>query len=985
MRLDTRGDTLGVYADVRADSLSFDGLRGSYPRLALRGSVAGPIRLAGSATALETHADLQSAAGAVTVDGVVTLFETHTGVRNLTLAARNVNLARWVADGPQSRLSFSVAGSIAQDSGAPPVGALTAGLAPSLVAGSPIDTGQVAVRFAGGRMLVDSVRVSQMGLFTTGSGSLGWRRPDDGSMSFTFDADSLNALDSLVAWIAGPDPATTVRGRSLRGMARVRLTLTGALDSLALDTRVSAANLHWRALEVTEGVAHVTYQPGPVPVFSAQATLDSARLGGYPLAAASAEVAGSRDSLRWFARSRLGDVVAFVAGGRYARQAASGSRDPTFGVGLDSLALLLPGGVWILQAPAHLATTDSTVEFSGATVASVDGSGRLAFQPMRTARGRADAHGEVEGFPLAAVYALAQHDTSGVGGTLSGTIGITGSREAPVYQGSVALTNGVLGEFRAPRVDGTFGYRNRRFDAALRLWRDQQQVLTVTARLPLDLSLQPVAKRQLSDTTLTVVGHADSVDLAVLEAITPLVSQVQGVFSADVGVSGTWDDPSLHGTVRVGNAAATFPDLNVRYTDMAGRLRLAGDTISVESLSARSDKGTLSVAGYMRLEELTRPVLALRFAADRFKALDLKGNVTVTASGQLALTGPLFGATLTGHATVTAGVLYFADMIEKRIVNLEELADTTLLSMIERQGLGPQFQSVFLDSLHIRDLQLTMGDEVWLRSNEANIQLQGTVALTKQRDNYLLSGTLQAPRGTYRLKIGPVTREFIVTKGSVRYFGTPDLDAALNIEAHHTVHPVPSGTTQEVNKGQNVEVVAHITGTLLVPKVTLEAEGQDLGQTEVISYLMFGKPSFELGRSQGAGGIGDQRALLQTATAVLSTGLSGELERTLVSDLGVPLDYLEIRPGAQQGPLQGLQLAVGRQVGPKTFLIANAGFCQGQAVALDNTFGLTLKFRISPEFRTEASYQPVTVCSNTGPALPISRQVGLDLIWERWY
>ena len=54
---------------------------------------------------------------------------------------------------------------------------------------------------------------------------------------------------------------------------------------------------------------------------------------------------------------------------------------------------------------------------------------------------------------------------------------------------------------------------------------------------------------------------------------------------------------------------------------------------------------------------------------------------------------------------------------------------------------------MFLDSLRIRGLDLDMGTDVWLRSNEANIQLTGTVALSKERSSYLLSGTLQAPRG----------------------------------------------------------------------------------------------------------------------------------------------------------------------------------------------------------------------------------------------
>src|SRR5207247_2373646 len=149
------------------------------------------------------------------------------------------------------------------------------------------------------------------------------------------------------------------------------------------------------------------------------------------------------------------------------------------------------------------------------------------------------------------------------------------------------------------------------------------------------------------------------------------------------------------------------------------RLALSGDTIAIEALSARSDRGRADVTGVVRLEQLTHPVLDLRIAADQFKALDLKNDVAITASGRLALQGPVFGATLTGHAKVTSGVLYFADLVQKRIVNLDELADTSLASIIERQRLGPEFQNVFLDSLRINELELEMGSDVWLRSDEA--------------------------------------------------------------------------------------------------------------------------------------------------------------------------------------------------------------------------------------------------------------------------
>ena len=140
------------------------------------------------------------------------------------------------------------------------------------------------------------------------------------------------------------------------------------------------------------------------------------------------------------------------------------------------------------------------------------------------------------------------------------------------------------------------------------------------------------------------------------------------------------------------------------------------------------------------------------------------------------------------------------------------------------------------------------------------------------------------------------------------------------------------------------------------------------------------------GDQGGMGGIADRSALLQSALSVLS----GEIEQTIVSG-GVPVDYLEIRPAirAASGPrgnaVLGWQLAVGRQLGPKTFLVLNAGFCEGREFALPNMLGLSVQFRISPEWRTEASFEPVQTCTGSEAPTEVSRQVGLDLFWEKRY
>ena len=987
VRLDTRGAVLGIYSDATADSLSFDGLKGSFPSLPLHGAVSGPIKLAGPLGALETHAELHAGEGGdVRADGVLALDLPHYGARDFELSTRDLDLAQWLSGAPPSRLGLTLRGALTGDSGVAPSGAVTALLGPSLFAGAGLDSGALRLRLADRRVYVDSLRLAQPGLVTTGSGSLGWTRGASGQLALDFDADSLSAIDSLVTWLAqrdnaaraDPDPDPDPRpNRPLVGSARVVATLGGSLDSLGVDVRASVDRVAWHGWLVPAGRVRLQWQPGPTPTFALEATLDSLAYGTLGFSGAAAAGRGTLDSLTWFARSRMGAGGAFLAGGRFARR--PGPAGTVRAVGLDSLAVQLPGDVWVLERPTELTVTDSAARVSRLALKSVYGSGKLTLQGDLPTRGRADAHLQLEAFPLAGMYALLEQDTAGVGGTVSATAGLSGSRASPVSSGSFSLSNGRFGEFRAPFVDGTFEYRDRRLSTAVHLWRSGQQILAVQAFLPLDLAIMPVERRQLAD-TLSVRATADSVDLAVLEALTPAVRQVTGVFSTDLGIAGTWDAPRLRGALQIADAAATIPALNVRYEAVNGRLALSGDSIAVQALSASSERGRADVSGVVRLERLTHPVLDLRIAADQFKALDLKNNVTITSSGRLLLQGPVFGATLTGQVNVTSGALYFADLVQKRIVNLDELADTSLASLIEQQRLGPEFQNVFLDSLRIDDLGLEMGNDVWLRSNEANIQLAGSARLTKRRNLYLVSGTLQAVRGTYRLKVGPVSREFVVSQGTVRYFGTPDQDATLDIEAKHVVHPVPTpGAPNE-----DITVVAHITGTLIVPKVTLAAEKQDLSQTELISLLLFGKRSVDLAGDQG--GIADQRAVLQSAFSVLS----GEIEQTIVSG-GVPVDYVEIQPGGggQGTPLSSLQLAVGRQLGPKTFLVVNAGYCQGGQGGVQNLLGLSLQFRISPEWRTEASFAPVQTClpdaSSGGQATTVPRQVGLDLFWERRY
>ena len=425
----------------------------------------------------------------------------------------------------------------------------------------------------------------------------------------------------------------------------------------------------------------------------------------------------------------------------------------------------------------------------------------------------------------------------------------------------------------------------------------------------------------------------------------------------------------------VADGAASFPALGVRHEQINGRVVLAGDSIRIEQLTLTGGSGTAQVTGAVRLEELTRASLALRITATDFRAIDVPELVTATISGDVHLTGPLTSATLTGTGTVPRGVVWFADIVEKDIINLE---DTIYAGFVDRellrqQGLGSEFENRFLDSLTIDGLQLSMGNEVWLRSNEANIQLTGDLTVGKVAERYRIDGSLTTPRGSYRLQLVPqlegLEREFLVTRGAVQYFGTADLDAALDIDARHAVR---------TQRGGNVIIFVHVGGTIYAPTLTLSSDHRPaLSDTEIISYLLVGAPSVA---SAGGGGALNQQwtGVIDAIAARVSGRLGG-----LITDLGIPIDYFEFRPQLAGG--LGADISVGRRLSERVFVTVSPRICRKERWELDN-LGFALEYRLSQAWRLAVAADPLGSCSLFGGDQSTLRyQLGLDLLWETSY
>jgi translocation and assembly module TamB len=968
VHLDTRFDTLGLATDVTFEPLSFDGIRRAFPSLKAQGELRGRFQSEGTLSRLQVNTTLSGEIGTVDADGLVTLLPPRWGAEQLLLRFSRLDLQALTGRKLPTALAgeLRVTGSI--DTLRAPEADLQLALTRSRVHEWDIDSlfGRGSVHDSVIRL--DTAYAGWKGARAAGAGSLGWHAPHTGHMAFSLIADSLIGFDSLLLASTGQKRDTSADARPLTGVAEGTARLAGSLDSLEAAAELSLSGFEWQRIRAPKVSGSFTWLGGQRPRVTASVKSDSIAVQKWIFRRASAQAGGFADSVAWSGGSSVGDASRFDGTGQWYQ------KDGNRFVAIDTLLAKLAVHRYRLQAPVVVSLADSAPSVSPLALVATGGSGSIRAEGRVPGSEAGALSLEVLGLDLHDVYGLLQRDTTGLSGEIGLDLQVGGTAKAPTLRGAARLADAKFGDFHAPLAEAVLNYEERRLDANLDLWRTGENILQVEAHLPLDLALRGAEKRKLEG-PLSVRAHADSVDLGLLEALTPAVTQVDGALAADVQVEGTWSAPRLGGSVQVRNGKMTVPGLGVHYNTVRGRAVLQGDSLVLNDvLFTTSGGGRLTVGGSVRLPDLSRPVLDLAVRATQFRAIDVRSFLSLTGTGDLELKGPVFDATLTGRLLVNNGVLYFADLINKRIVDLEDpayadLVDTTL---VRQEKLGSKFQNRFLDSLRIDGLRLEMGSDVWLRSGEANIQLEGQVRASKVRQEYQPTGTLAAPRGTYTLKIGPVTRDFTVTRGEVNYQG--NLNAQLNIQAQHTVRPV---------RGDEVPVIANITGTLYAPKLTLASTFRPpISETDLVSYLITGYPANE------ATLLG-QGSLVTTGLSYFSSALSSELERALIQDIGIPIDLIEIRPGISSPTGAGTltQLAAGWQIGKKTFLTFNAGFCPDFSQLSYKNLGASLEFRFSREWKLQSTVEPTIQSCRPGgltqPTVSTPYQVGLDILWER--
>ena len=769
-----------------------------------------------------------------------------------------------------------------------------------------VDTVSIELRISNGIVTMDDLYGRIGGVTVEGAGQLavaGSGGPEDVRVSFETESleglrpllrgdddviagDTLTALERQILELEGIDADTlpTLAEVLFSGRMAGELTVSGSFENLSVIGRAAVDDALYAGNRV--GQAEVSFSV--TSLFSPQREV-SAQIDAGAVRILQREFDSVSVNVRY--QEPSGNVNVFVVRSpdeSYSGLLAFDEEGDVRTLHLDELVFRFPEERWNLGGPATISWDPDGLTFRNFRMRRPGVGGmRLQAQGRIPFDGEADFELEAEALDIRWIARLLQLDEV-LEGVVDLDLRLTGTDAEPVMHLALSTDGFRFREYVLDRLEANVDYADRRAAGDVGLWSDSLQILTLNGELPLDLSFNAVEDR-FPQEVIDLVIVADRLPLSLLMAPFPSFEQVDGTMSGSVEVGGTSRSLAPRGQITVNGGGAFLSGLGVRYEAVSGTLDWLPDGRVEVDLSAEA-LGTATVGGTVTLTTLLDPGFDMAIHFEEFQALDRR-DAAGLVSGDLHLEGSFSRPVVSGDLFLDGGTLFYeefqrsaavADLFFERAGGLADFpaVGTTAFGSLPIIA----SENAFLQNIRMENTKLTARRDNWIRSEQMNVELEGSLDLLYDRrtQELALVGALQAVRGSVSFGPQALRKQFQVDGGTVRFLGTSGFNPDLDITASEPIR---------TPEGDRLTIIAAVTGTLLSPRVTLRSDEPGFSEDDLLSYLWFGRPTYALNSNQsevvGAG--------MAVGLSIFNSGLGTVMTQGLGFDF---LDYLSI---TQQG------------------------------------------------------------------------------------
>ncbi|HEY5707737.1 MAG TPA: translocation/assembly module TamB domain-containing protein [Terrimicrobiaceae bacterium] len=344
--------------------------------------------------------------------------------------------------------------------------------------------------------------------------------------------------------------------------------------------------------------------------------------------------------------------------------------------------------------------------------------------------------------------------------------------------------------------------------------------LRIAGNIPFDIPAIRKNRQIDPQTPIDVRVSMPRSSLDFISTLVPAIRQSRGTGTVDVNVGGTFGQPSLSGGIAADLTALRFADpILPPISNTAVRINFTRDRVTIDRLSVGLGGGSLNAGGSVILTPLNNPVFDIRLNGRN--ALIVQNDlISVRASADLRLSGPLNAASVTGNLFVTRSG-FFKDI------------DILPIGLPGRPAPQPPLQPLLISfpDPPLRDwkfdVAIRTADPFRVQSNLANGRITGNLTFGGTGLEPWLDGTLYVEKLTATLPFSQLQID-----SSIIYFSRDDPF-------------MPHFELRGLSNIRDYRINVYITGPLTRPEAIFSSD-PPLPQSEIVALIATGSTTREL-------------------------------------------------------------------------------------------------------------------------------------------
>jgi autotransporter translocation and assembly factor TamB len=451
-----------------------------------------------------------------------------------------------------------------------------------------------------------------------------------------------------------------------------------------------------------------------------------------------------------------------------------------------------------------------------------------------------------------------------VKGRMSGEIKFRSSLQHPDVTADITAKNLEYMNFKSDDLTLSLRFVDNELGLNLTITDKKEDILSAVADARINFDPEHLDK-SIEGAFYKATIKSKGVDISPIIAFNDEIQGLNGKLLIDVEAEGSGKDPSVSGSLELKGMTIKIKSMRNKIRIDDAVMDMKGQSGTLRPVTIKTGEGEGVFEGSIDFRDLS---YTGKGKLTNMLVKTYPAEVNANLDGDIEVSGKFLDTSIKGNITAKKLQIKVPDKPIKDIRNIK-FADVRNSDQEEFIFKGEKTED-YVEEYIALELNLDIPKDSWVKGNGTNIEVSGKLHVKKNfSEPYVVIGGIEVLRGDYQF----MGRLFKIESGTVSFSGKETIDPFLDLRATYNV--------------SSVEIYINITGTAEKPKIQLSSD-PPLDENEIVSYLVFGTSSDQLGT--------DQRVQFQEkAGEVLGTMAVGELREALGSELAI--DVMTIKGG----------------------------------------------------------------------------------------